>query len=256
MKPPLVSFMLRVRDEEKTLAHSLESLQQLSIPHEVVVMLNNCTDGSEEIARRWAEKNPHVSVHEYNVHLSRAGIETLCTDTNSIHSIVQYCNASLSKCRAKWVFKWDADFVMTPRLAEYLRPENLGSKKQRVHLPVINSTNKNWEHYLSNDLQRYTKYLFWEVPVYTNSSEVITLPEDLCVLHNSELADLKPYWLEPAWFDVEDSPEANVVRSRIAKVIEVGGQPPVGLARASNPGCNEYFLSIKDRLPEGVYAHY
>ncbi len=55
---PLVSVIIPAFNEEQTIAHSLDSLvaQQTSHPFEVIVVDNNCTDKTADIARQYDKK--------------------------------------------------------------------------------------------------------------------------------------------------------------------------------------------------------
>ena len=129
---PGISFVVRARNEEATLPASLQSLQNFTFPHEVIVVLHRCNDRSLEIARSF----PNTKVFEFDRPISRAGFETLITPVTSPHSIMSYCEWAFSKGTHLWTFKWDADFIATPELVEFLGSsqilvgENLGVKPQ------------------------------------------------------------------------------------------------------------------------------
>jgi glycosyltransferase involved in cell wall biosynthesis len=57
MKPCGISFIVRARNEEKNLEKCVRSLFTLTIPYEINIILNSCTDRSEEIAKKLAEEN-------------------------------------------------------------------------------------------------------------------------------------------------------------------------------------------------------
>ena len=107
-----ISFIVRIRNEEKVLARSIRSLVSLTIPHEIILILHQCTDKSPEIAATLATENPHVRILTYNHTVSRAGYETLATDASSDHSFVRYSNWCREQARHPWMFRWDADFVI------------------------------------------------------------------------------------------------------------------------------------------------
>ena len=106
-----ISFIVRVRNEEKTLEESILSLFNLTIPHEINIILHCCTDNSENIARKLSKQNNNINIFIYDKKLSRAGYETLATDSTSAHSIVKYTNYCFSTGKYSWKFKWDADFL-------------------------------------------------------------------------------------------------------------------------------------------------
>ena len=55
-----ISFMVRVRNEEKTVESSIRSHFDLTIPHEINIFLHCCTDDSETIARKLADENVNI----------------------------------------------------------------------------------------------------------------------------------------------------------------------------------------------------
>ena len=61
-----------------------------------------------------------VKIVEYEVPISRAGLETLVTPEDSRHSIMSYYDWAFSQASAAWRFKWDADFVTTPGLVAWI----------------------------------------------------------------------------------------------------------------------------------------
>lgn len=244
-----VSFMVRVRDEARTLRKSIESLASLPIPYEIVLVLHNCTDGSDVIAEDLARENSRIRVFRYTQKVSRAGLETLCTDAGSVHSLPFYSNWCLAKCRFKWVFKWDADFAMTDGMRAYLSEELVKQKNARIIFAAVNSTSRNTEAYLADCLTHYGKMVFWEIPFYSSNSTKLVLSEDVYVIHDSELTDLKQYWMDDPWYVFENSIEAKIVSWRVDKLRLDFGKEPVGMARASNPECDEYFKQIKVKQP-------
>jgi len=241
-----ISFIVRVHNEEATLEQSINSITQLIIPYEVVIILNNCTDSSENIAVKLQKDNSNIKIYNYNEKLSKAGYETLCTDVDSKHSLSHYLNWCLSKCSGSWVFKWDADFIMSNELANYLNNELINLSNCRIKISATNTTTKNIEFYLSDNLLNYTKYYFWEVPVYKFGCKSIELPHEIHIVHNSELTDIKPYWKTKPWFLEENSEEAKTVTTRFNQLIKDFGIEPCGLARASNPICDNFFFKIKN----------
>ena len=111
---PEISFVVRAHNEEASLRESITSLFPIEKPIEIVVILHRCTDGSKEIALNCqAEAPPHhkVKIVEYDVPISRAGLETFVTPEDSPHSIMSYYNWAFSQASSAWRFKWDADLV-------------------------------------------------------------------------------------------------------------------------------------------------
>ena len=68
----------------------------------------------------------------------------------------------------------------------------------------------------------------------------------------SALCDLKDYWLEPPWFETEETDEARVVAARVAALVAEFGPEPNGAARASNPECDALIRAIVTANPSYV----
>jgi hypothetical protein len=56
-----------------------------------------------------------------------------------------------------------------------------------------NSTSKNCEFYLSDSITGYSKYLFWEVPMYSPCKSIV-LDDSIFIIHDSEISNCKAYW--------------------------------------------------------------
>lgn len=246
-----ISFLIRVHNEERTIERSITSLDILTIPHEIIVILHQCTDRSEEIVKRLQASRNHIVIKQYDFPVSRAGYETLCTDVNSCHSIPFYLNWCLSHCSMKWKFKWDADFVMTYELGNFLNQDLNQFSNTAFRINAINSTSSNGELYLTDSLIGYSKYMFWEVPNFSTSQEV-RLKVDQNIIHDSEIADMKPYWASDPWFFSGEKAEASNIKKKYEMLVSEFGKEPNGLARASNPMCNEFLLRISNENPKYV----
>jgi glycosyltransferase involved in cell wall biosynthesis len=229
-----ISFLIRVRNEEKNIYAAINCLLQLTIPIEIIVILHCCTDASESIVRSFNDNRIHV--YTYSMKISRAGYETLATDANSPHSIVSYDNWCFAKANMPWVFKWDADFIATPDLIHYLESRTWEYNLEKISFIATNSTHNNREDYLACGQLGYKKSVFWEVPFYCK--DVVRTVTNISIHHNSELSDLKEYWNEPSWYLNSDNSDALLVKLRMELLINEFGPEPKGGARASNPECN------------------
>jgi glycosyltransferase involved in cell wall biosynthesis len=239
-----ISFIVRIRNEEATLARSIRSLVFVTVPHEIILILHRCTDKSAEIAASLVKENPHVRVLTYDHQVSRAGYETLATDKDSDHSFIRYSNWCAEQARYPWIFRWDADFVMKPMLLGFINQQEWGPQNLCIGITAKNGTHENQEYYLYPSSTRNKKHIFWELGDFPSPSPVLHLQRDFYLIHLSELSDLKPYWKEAAWFLSDDSPEALQVKERYDKLVSEFGPEPVGMARASNPECDRVFARM------------
>jgi len=251
-----ISFIIKVRNEEATLEQCIRSLFPITIPHEIIVILHCCTDRSKTIAETLAKDNSNISIHEYSVEISKAGYETLATDANSPHSLMTYYNWCIAKAKYLWKCKWDADFQMTPELLTYIHTNRELWKKhcQIIRLKAKNYTSVEMGDYFSSCILEYRKQSMWEIPYYTiyPSEFKQHILEDIYIKHCSELNDLKSYWKRTPWYEIDDSEEARMVKSRMEQLIKDFGHEPSGLARSSNPECDKFIQRIQTANPTYV----
>lgn len=250
-----ISFIVRVRDEEATLEESIRSLFALTIPYEIVIILHLCTDSSKQIAERLASENPNIRVLEYNHPISRAGYETLCTDENSPHSIVNYYNWCFSQGKCIWRFKWDADFIASPEFIQYLNWIAWGPYPSNceIYFSAVSEDAENSERYLFTGNFTYKKYIFWEA-MYMEGKTLRMFPDKVPIYHKSALKNKKKYWEHIPWFldhtYLENNPqyikEALQILKRYIKLVEICGPEVNGQARASCPDSANIFYSIKE----------
>jgi len=249
-----ISFMIRARNEERTLEKSIRSLLQVSIPCEIVVILHCCTDRSEEIMTALQAEFPdRIKVYIYTTEVSRAGYELLATDASSPHSFCHYSNWCLAKCEKPWVFKWDADFIATPELIDYLNSNAWAPRSERIYFNACNSNTSNGEPYLQCGLQGYSKYMLWEIP-HLIGSNITDIKTGITITHDSELSSVKSYWYDTPWFMKEDTDEAHSVKERMKTLTEFYGPEPAGFARASNNSDLMYRVcsTLRTSPPAGI----
>ncbi len=242
----MISFVMRCRDEEKTLGESLESLKLIEVEHEIILILDRCKDRSEEIAL--ASGNPNLKILRHSIPVSRAGVETLITNANSIHSLPTYVSDCFGYARYPWKFHFSADMAMTPELARFINRGWFQSIKNstRIRLACVSEEDgtRNCEEYLSNCLFGFGKWVFWELPNFAGGALEIDLSNELSIRSLSSLKDLKPYWREPPWFETSDTYEAQTLRTRLAAVRSLIGPEPIGAARGSNPECDPIYRRV------------
>lgn len=246
-----ISFMLRCRNEERTIERALTTLECLlkfGVSYEIVVILHLCTDQSRAIAENYAQTSPvPIRIWTYDLEVSRAGVETYVTDDDHEHSLVAYYNWCLKQTRAPFVYKWDADFEMNELLAEELAGVLAVDNGQplAVTIPIIcnDGVTKSGEPYLSSGLMWYTKHVFWEVPVFMQGVKYVAV--ESCFLHNdAPAAAPKQYWERRPWFADEFEGKANVFRRRynMVKTFHAGNDD---MARSCALNCDR---SLVQRL--------
>lgn len=242
-----ISFIVRIKDEEDVLEKSIRSLFNIKIPHEILLILHLCKDSSKEIAEKLASENSNIKVLEYNKPISRPGYETLCTDKDSPHSIMTYYTWCYNQAKCAWKFKWDADFIATPELIQYINWCSWGKPQEsyEVFLDAVSKDSSNCERYLVSGGIEFHKHYFWEQIAISHPLK--RLWPGLSIEHDSKLSNKKKYWEHTPWFldyvylqqHTEHLKEALTVAKRYIKLIEICGAEPNGQARASNPECKD-----------------
>lgn len=238
-----LSFLVRVHNEEGTLEASVRSLFSLAIAYEILIFLHRCTDRSAGIAARLAAENSRVRLFDYNVTLSRFGVETLATDAESEHSFVRFSNWGLQHATYLWKVRWDADFLMNGPLRGYLeerKGEGLWARPDSIlRLPAVGLDGAvEWGDYFASCLDHYRKEILWETPVFRFFPERrlhLEAPAGINITHLSRVKTIKPYWFETGWYTEGGEgtgDEALHVRERIGWIESVCGIGGVGTGRS------------------------
>ena len=237
-----ISFIVRAHNEERHLERCITSLDRLTIPFEVNVLLHRCTDNSRQIVERLAATRSNVFIYEYDKEVSRAGYETLVTPALHPNSFISYAAYAFSTGHYKWKFRWDADFAASDGLIDFLNTFDIDTDQDvcyRIPCLLGESGIMNAELYLSNCLQGVTKQLFWEVYVFAHNNTEIVLNEE-CLIESITNENVKPYWLNRTPWFVND----QELFDKYQRLVDVIGPEPAGLARASNHECDPYFHKL------------
>jgi glycosyltransferase involved in cell wall biosynthesis len=245
-KKPGISFILRARNEEAYLAQSLTSLLDLTIAHEIIVILHKCTDQSKAIALIAQAKGQPIRIYETNANLSKAGYETLATPTSYNESLASFYSQCFSFGQYNWLFKWDADFVASSELLKFLNTELVSDETNplRYLIPCQMSENViNKETYLFNCLAAYKKYIFWETPAFLGGSEIKEINAKIFTIPHTIL---KEYWKEPPWFINKNT----FLEARYKKIVELCGPEPVGASRAQCKDCEGPYFNVLQKKEE------
>lgn len=241
-REPGISFILRCRNEENYLAQSIESLKDIKVPFEIIVILHLCTDSSRQIAEGFRKKGFPIRIYEYSHEVSRAGYETLITPDKHQASLVNYYNFCMSKAKFNWLFKWDADFQATPSLIDKLNEIDIESKEpQRVYIYCLLGDVWHRENYLFNSLLHYKKYVFWEVPIFKDGTKKKYMSGGY--IKSVPVSVTKGYWNNQPWFMRNESYDKGLV-SKYRFVEIIGGREVKGMARASNKNARKPFYAV------------
>lgn len=240
-----ISFIVRVKNEENIIEKSIRSITGITVPYEIVVILNTCTDGSQEIVENLKNEGFPIRIFTYDYQISRAGYEMLVTDFTSPHNLVAYYKWCFDKGQYSWLFKWDADFIASPQLINLFnsRTWSAPEKHSRYYLQARNHDSNSGEHHLFSRPYSINKYVYWET--ITPVGEFVDLdPGDAHMIHVSSLKTPKSYWLEEPWFMNDSSEEATTIRKRFEILNTICGKEPLGSARRANPECDKQYLNV------------
>jgi len=255
--PAEISFVVRAHNEEATLRECIMSLLPIEKPIEIVVILHRCTDGSKAIALACQQEMPsrhRMKIVEYEVVVSRAGLETFVTPENSPHSFVSYCDWAFSQASSMWRFKWDADFVATPGFIAWVNSRDWTIQRSMA----LNTPHRSpdgvvgREPYASNCLRHFVKHDFWEVPMFPGNFVLEEAPDEAAFVHASRLDTIKPYWREKPWFYSDETDEAVKIRAEYERIIALVGPEPIAIARSDNPECYAYLDRCRKILQNGA----
>lgn len=242
-REPGISFVIRARNEEAHLPKALDSLKDLVIPYEIILILHKCIDKSKEIAEERIQQGMPIQIHEWDYPISRAGYENLATPGDHPYSLQTFYNNAFALANLNWIFKWDADFEATSELVQFLNYkldiENLNHIRYR--LPCVLGNKVNSEYYLSNSLLLYIKSTFWEVPIWHSDTQSYDLVEQILSI---PVDTIKTYWDETPWF-LEESPLHDPEITKKWKFLNIicGPESKAGARASSNELQDiEYFI--------------
>jgi hypothetical protein len=224
----------------------------------VVLIDNESTDGTAEIAREVAEAcgaADRLEVHRYPFSIARCGEEHLATAPDSVHSLVYFYNWSFAQVQTGYALKWDADMVLTDAAAAVLRDlawqleaDQVVVKIPRYPLYVVDETRAFLDIGMSNTEPWgwpnrpgyiFVKAMEWEQPLWPPTLPTLVLPDFSSVELKRLDADEFSHWS-----DTDFGASARTRRKRreweVFNSLAHGGEPP------------EDVLTIE--APEGVHV--
>lgn len=250
---PGISFIVRCHNEQDHIAKCISSLKDLTVPHEIIVILHKCTDNSRMIALGLKQHGFPITIVEYEVDMSRTGYDTLVTPVDHPKSTVVHLNHYYSYANMKWIFRFDADMFANPGLIQYLNSLDMNEKKFQTHKICCRlGDHINKEPYLSNCLIRFNKSIFWEVGMYKAGLEWVDVEPSVYV-ESLPVSVVKTYWKKQRWYLEEKTYDIDLAR-KLLIVQSLCGTDEIGMARASGPNVWELFSNVKKHQNELALA--
>ena len=206
---PGMTAIVRVKNECRSLPFVLPPLMR-AVSH-VVLVDNNSTDGTPEIAAEIATKVPgHLEVVRYPFDVSRCGPEHLGTPPDSVHSLTYFYNWSFAHVRTMYAIKWDGDMVLTEGGIAALR--DLTWQLEGTHRIItmrryplyvaspeigyldVSPTNREAWGWPNLPEVRHVKAFEWELPRWPQATSRVSLPDWLCIELKHLDADEFAHW--------------------------------------------------------------
>jgi hypothetical protein len=135
---PLVSFVVKARHgDESNLRACVHSLEHVTTPYELIVVLYSIQDDGE--MHQWltteCESLVRCKLHvfEYNVQVSSPGIQTLVTDHRDTHSVSSFDRWCRERTTAPYIFDFATNYRMSGTLARELDDPSGTMLRSRVH---------------------------------------------------------------------------------------------------------------------------
>ncbi len=218
MRPLGLSAFVRCQNEEEFIVASLMSVYRVF--DEIVVVLNNSTDGTRELVTELARERSKIKVLDYAKECSPIGQGYRDrVEAKPSASLATYYNWCLDATSFSHVCKWDGDMIATP---EFEQVRNLIAAHDVI---AFDGYDVLGEHTTDNEprIFRYdpkrARYVDWDLyEVLQHDYRGMRSLGQKCYLH---MKLVKKEWLSKSW----SNPNLLATRS----VPETGAVPRVGI---------------------------
>ncbi len=211
------TVVLRVKDEAPSLPFVLPPL--LRALDAVVLVDNNSTDGTSEVARETASRaglGDRLTVLSYPFEVARAGREHLAVHEHSVHSLAYFYNWCFSQVRTRYSWKWDGDMVLstegevslaalawqvggTSTIVRVPRHGLYVADERTAYLDLGLRNSEEWGFPVGPDFV-FTKAYEWEIQTTPVGVPRVALPHGLCVELKWLDGDEFAHWTDPDSF--------------------------------------------------------
>jgi glycosyltransferase involved in cell wall biosynthesis len=200
-RPLGLSAFVRCKNEEEYIVASLMSIERVC--DEVLVVLNNSTDGTRALVEDIARDHPKIRILDYPQECSATGPgydERVRANPES--SLALYYNWCLDRTRFSHVCKWDGDMIATP---EFDRVKPLLREHDVVMFDgwdVLAKPTTDFEARIFRYDPARARYMDWDLYEVLNHdySRAMSLPAR-CYLH---MKLVKREWLHREWSSMNE----------------------------------------------------
>lgn len=164
-----ISAMMRIKNEEEWIEYSILSIRDCC--DEIVVVLQNCTDRTEDIIRSLNLPNIKILYFPFESFPNQPDYFQFPID--SVHNRAYYYNWALNQTSFKWVLKWDGDQAMFEEASKIIR-RIISEDFDIVHFYGIDIFDKEFKFMCSEP------YCGNEPSLFKVNSRTFYYPGDLC----------------------------------------------------------------------------
>lgn len=253
------SFLLRVKNEEDTIRNCILSI--IKYADEIIVVLNNSTDKTEEIVLRMMKNNSKIKLYYYDIDVPRYGLEHSYSYDNintKNNTLTNYYNWVDSKSSFNKKIKWDGDFVaIEDNLLELLNHYKKYEDEIAVNFSGLTLFKNGVMKYVKNN-SYYDEYrLFLNKNKLIWSDNIIS-GKNYCEtsLKFGNNCGNKTIWTKPIFYEIKDCNKDEFSSRSDGKPIDMRDKKDFSLMKTIKKGENirrypdliKYFDGIHKRF--------
>jgi glycosyltransferase involved in cell wall biosynthesis len=201
-----LSAFIRCKNEEEYILASILSIYRIF--DEIVVVLNNSTDGTRRLIEDLLPDHPKIRLLDYPTECIKVGpgyYERVVA--NPLGSLARYYNWCLEQTRYSHVCKWDGDMIATPPLEQVRALIPVSEIIQFDGYDVLGEPTTDYEPRIFKFDPLKARYVDWDLyEILQHEYSKISRVPDKCYLH---MKLLKKEWIHQKWVN----PNLSAVRS-------------------------------------------